>query len=332
MTESKPVVYIFHGDDAFAIGQALAAIRAQMGDPSTAEMNMTRLDGRSLNLDELVRATRSMPFLAERRLVVLDDPLGALKSAKDREKFSEILSGVPPTTALVIQISNPLLDPRARRSGKTHWLEKWAQGQDGKVFLREFSLPKGPQMANWIRQQAKESGGEFSPPAAAVLGSYVGEDPRLAAQEIKKLLAYVNYQRPVEPDDVEYLVAYAGETSVFDMVDALGARNGREALRLLHRLLEQDDPLRLFGMVVRQFRLLLLTRELLEAGYREQDIAAALKMHPFVVQKLIGQVRNFTLPLLESIYHKLLEIDESIKTGQTDGDVALDTLVAALTI
>jgi DNA polymerase III subunit delta len=332
MSESKPVVYIFHGDDEYAIGQALAGIIAHMGDPSTAEMNTTYLDGRSLNLDELVRATRAMPFLSDRRLVVVTDPLGALKSSKDRDKFKVILAGTPPTTALVVQINNPLVDARGRRSGKTHWLEKWAAEQDGKAFLREYALPKGPQMANWIRQQAKECGGEFSHPAAALLASFIGDDPRLAAQEIEKLLAYVNYQRPVAPDDIEYLVAYAGETSVFDMVDALGARNGREALRLLHRLLEEDDPLRLFGMVVRQFRLLLLTRELLDAGNREPDIASALKTPSFVVRKLLGQVRSFSMPQLEAVYHKLLEIDEAIKTGQIDGDVALDTLVAALTL
>ncbi len=222
------------------------------------------------------------------------------------------------------------MDPRARRKGQTHWLEKWAGMQGGKVFLREFSLPKGPQMVNWIRGQAKERGGDFSHPAAALLGSFVGDDPRLAVQEIEKLLAYVNYQRPVDPDDVEYLVAYAGETSVFDMVDALGARDGREAQRLLHHLLEDDDPLRLFGMVVRQFRLLLLTRELLDNGTRETEIASAIKSHPFVVRKLMGQVRNFSLPQLETIHHKLLDIDEAIKTGKTDGDVALDTFVAAL--
>jgi len=331
MMESKPVVYIFHGDDEFAIGEALKVIETQMGDPSTAEMNTTILDGRSLKLDELVRATLAMPFLAERRLVVVSDPLGSLKSNKDRDRFKDILENVPPTTALVIQNSKPLVDARGRRKGNVHWLEKWAQKQEGKVFLREFSLPKGPQMANWIRSQAKERGGEFSHPAAALLGAYVGEDPRLATQEIEKLLAYINYQRPVEPDDVEYLVAYAGETSVFDMVDALGTRNGREAQRLLHLLLEQDEPLRLFGMVVRQFRLLLLTRELLDAGYRDTDIASAIKSPPFVVRKLMGQVGNFSLPQLEAIYHKLLDIDEAIKTGQTDGDVALDTLVAALT-
>lgn len=330
MTESKPVVYIFHGDDEFAIGESLTGILAQMGDPATAEMNTSYLEGRSLKLDELVRATRAMPFLSDRRLVVLRDPLGGLKGSKARDKFKNILENVPPSTALVIQISKPLVDARGRRGGKSHWLEKWAAEQDGKAFVREFALPKGPQMANWIRHQAKERNGEFSHPAAALLGTFVGEDPRLAAQEIDKLLAYVNYQRPVEPDDVEYLVAYAGETSVFDMVDALGARNGREALRLLHRLLEQDEPLRLYGMVIRQFRMLLLTRSMLDAGSRETEIASALKTPPFVVRKLMGQVRNFSLPQLEAIYHKLLDIDEAIKTGKTEGDVALDMLVTAL--
>ena len=331
MAETKPVVYIFHGDDEFTIGQALSGIQSQMGDPSTAEMNTSYIDGRSLNLDELVRATRAMPFLAERRLVVLTDPLGAMKSSKAREKFISILESVPPTTALVIHITKPLVDYRDRRRGKTHCLENWAKSQDSKVFLREFSIPRGPQMASWIQGQAQERGGDFNHQAAALLGTYVGDDPRLAAQEIEKLLAYVNYQRPVEPDDIDYLVAYAGETSVFDMVDALGARNGPEAQRLLHRLLEVDDPLRLFGMIVRQFRLLLLTRELLDAGIQETEIASAIKSHPFVVRKLVRQVRNFSLPHLETIYHKLLDIDEAIKTGKTDGDIALDTFVAALT-
>ena len=67
MTDRKPVVYIFHGDDEFAIGQALADIVSQMGDPTTAAMNTTTLDDRNLNLDELIQATRAMPFLTERR-------------------------------------------------------------------------------------------------------------------------------------------------------------------------------------------------------------------------------------------------------------------------
>jgi DNA polymerase-3 subunit delta len=186
-------------------------------------------------------------------------------------------------------------------------------------------------MARWIQKKAAELGGVFSYQAAGLLADYVLDDPRLATQEIGKLLAYVNYDRPVDPYDVERLTPYAGEGDVFKMVDALGNRNGQLALRMLHQLLEGDEPLRLFGMIVRQFRLLLLTRELLDAGYREAEIARQLKTYPFVARKLIGQARNFSLEGLEDIYHKLLDVDEAIKTGKMEGDVALDTLITSLT-
>jgi len=326
-----PAVYILHGDDEFAMADFIAAIEKKMGDPATAGLNITRLDGKSTSLNELIAATHAMPFLVDRRLVVLDDPLGSLKSQADREQFKEVLGKTPSTTALVVVVPRPLLDARARREGKQHWLEKWGAEQGGRAYLREYNQLRGPQMARWIQSKAAEGGGEIEYQAAGLLASYVQDDPRLAAQEIEKLLAYVNYRRPVQVDDVERLTPDGAQGDVFAMVDALGNRNGQQALQMLHRLLEVDEPLRLYGMVVRQFRLLLLTREMLDGGHREAEIAKALKLHPFVAKKLVPQCRNFDLPALESIYHKLLEIDESIKTGGVEADVAMDSLFVSLT-
>ena len=115
------------------------------------------------------------------------------------------------------------------------------------------------------------------------------------------------------------------------MVDALGNRNGQLALKLLHRLLEEEDPLPLFGMIVRQFRLLLGVKELLNTGNREAEIARQLKTHPFVVRKLIPQSRHFSIATLEDILWQLLEIDQAVKTSQVEWEVALDTLFASLT-
>ena len=188
----------------------------------------------------------------------------------------------------------------------------------------------GPELVRWLQKYTKSEGGELTPEGAAVLASLIGEDPRIAVQEINKLLAYVNYNRPIEPDDVEYLVAPVGSSDVFAMVDALGNRQGRQALRMLHQLFEEDAPLRLMGMVVRQFRLLIQTRELLDAGYRQDDIARELKTHRFVIGKIINQARNFSQSALETIYRELLAIDQAIKIGQMDGDIALDTFIARL--
>jgi DNA polymerase-3 subunit delta len=329
--KTPPVVYILHGDNEYAIAQFLKDIQANYADAASVELNVTHMDGSSLRLDELVAAAHAAPFLADRRMVVLSDPLAQMKSQPLREKFLALLDGLPPSAALVLVINRPLVDYRARRKRKTHWLEDWARSAGERAFVREFSIPRDAEMGRWIQEEARGRGGQFSTQAAALLASMVADEPRQAVQEIEKLLAYVNFSRPVEVDDVERLTGYLGRGDVFAMVDALGNKNGRVAQRMLHRLLREDDPLRLFGMVVRQFRLLLLTRELLDAGFKGNEVAQRLKVHPFVARKVISQVHHFSSPTLEMIYRRLLEVDEAIKTGQMEGDLALDTLIVDLT-
>jgi DNA polymerase-3 subunit delta len=328
----NPVIYILHGDDEFAIAEFIAAMEDKMGDPTTAEMNITRLDGNSFTIESLVTATHAMPFLTRRRLVTLTNPLGRMNTPSFREKFTSMLERIPASTALVLAINRPLLSQKEKRDGVKHWLQKWAEGQDERVLFREFTTLRGAQMTRWIQDKAVELGGEFSYQAAGLLASLVDENPRLATQEIQKLLAYVNYSRPVDVDEVERLTPYTGAGNVFDMVDALGNRNGQLAIKILHRLLEEEEPSRLFGMIVRQFRLLIMTRELFDAGYREAEIARQLQTPLFVVRKLIPQTRHFSLKTLEDIFRQLLDVDEAIKTSQIDSVVALDTLITKLTI
>jgi DNA polymerase-3 subunit delta len=329
---TKPVIYLLHGDDEYAIAQQIEAMKEKLGDPANADLNTTDFSQDEFDLDAVVSAAQAMPFLADRRLVVIHDPLSHFKSASLRDRFKKFLETIPETTALVIAVTHPLVNYKDKKRGKKHWLQKWAQGQKGRVYEKELVLPRGSGMNAWIQNQTRSAGGEITPQAAALLASLVGEEPRVAMQEIEKLLAYVNYNRPIEPDDVQHLVTGRIEGDVFAMVDALGHRNGQKALEMLHRLLEQDDPLRLFGMIVRQFRLLLMARELLDSGYRANDLAGEMSIHPFVAKKLVPQTHNFSLESLERIYRQLLDIDEAIKTGKIESEVALTTLTTALTL
>jgi DNA polymerase-3 subunit delta len=191
--------------------------------------------------------------------------------------------------------------------------------------------PRLKDMTGWIVNDTKGQGGQIDQPAAAKLGEMVGADTRQAAQEIAKLLAYVNWARPVKVQDVDAVCIVTSQQSVFDFVDALSTGNGKSAQHLLHRLLENEDSFSLWGMVVRQFRLLLQAREILDARGDKDDVARALGVHPFVAEKTTGQANRFSLSSLENIYHKLLEIDEGVKTSQITLDLALDTLVVELT-
>lgn len=328
MAKDPPVVYLLHGDDEFAIAQFVADLKAKLGDSSTAEMNFAELDGRSLAFDDLVRATSAMPFLAKRRLAVLYHPLVYLKHPSNRHKMLEYLAKIPATAALVLVEYQILTDERDRRKGKVHWLEDWALKAGDRVYIRAFSQPRGAAMARWIQERAQAYGGQFDNQAAGMLSSLVGDDTRLADHEIQKLLLYVNFERDVEIDDVQHLTAHALEGDIFALVDGLGNRNSRVASTMLHRLMEEDDPLRIFGMIIRQFRLILLAREILDQGGLEDEIARRLKVHPYVAKKVAAQAQGFSLPALEMVYHDLLDADEAIKSGQSEPPLMLDLLIA----
>jgi DNA polymerase-3 subunit delta len=332
MSASPPVIYLLHGEDEFEIASFVSDLEAKLGDPASRAMNLTRLDGRSYNPDELLSVAGAMPFLAKRRLVVLTHPSARLPSQPARKKFLGQLGKIPTTTALVLIEYHILTDEQDRRKGKIHWLEKWALKAGDRVYIKAFPLPKGQMMGHWIQDQARKYGGRFAPGAADLLGGLVGGDPRLADQEINKLLAYVNYKRAVEADDIELLTPDAGQGNIFVLVDSLAGGDGRSTMNMLLRLLEVRDGISIFSMVVRQFRLLLLAREVLDQGGDNREVMRQLKLPAFLAEKLAIQARRFRLADLEMTYHRLLELDVAMKTGQLSSDLALETFVANFTL
>jgi DNA polymerase-3 subunit delta len=329
--EQKPVVYLFHGDDELAISEAISELKSRLGAPSSIEMNLTSLDGRSLSIEEFETSGKSLPFLAERRLTILNHPLAYLKLEANRKRVLAFLEELPEENAVVLAEFKPLLNVKERNQGKTHWLEKWGQTMGEKFFVKEFTLAKGSQLTGWIIKRARKAGGEFEPAAAAHLASLVGEDIRMADQEIVKLLTYANYDRPVVIDDIELLTEGVQEGAIFDFVDALGNRDRKKAMKEYHHLLEDQDPQRVFGMIIRQFRLLLLSREILDQNGGETDITGQLKTHPYVSRKIASQARQFSQAQLDGIYYRLLEIDSDLKTGVMSGDLNVDLLIAEVT-
>lgn len=330
MAKQPPAVYLLHGSDEYSLSQFVAEIETLLGYQAAAAFSTTRLDGKTLLLNELENTVKSLPFMTERRLVVVENPLASIRGKAQQERFISILDQSPPTTALVLVVNRDLTS-RGGPSKKDHWLLRWARTAGSHVYQRAFPIPGGTELGSWIQRITEKEGGRITPQAAVRLGSLVDGDTRMAVQEIQKLLAYTNYQRPIEIDDVELLTAAVGEENIFAFVDALGNLDGRQAVAKLHRLLEDRDVLPVFGMVVRQFRLLLLARETLDYGGGDEDIIRNLKVHPFVARKISTQARNFSISSLEAIYRKLLTVDEAIKSGQVQPDIALETLVVEIT-
>jgi DNA polymerase III subunit delta len=317
------IIFLF-GNDEFAITRRLAEFSAIFTDPTSADMNTARLDARTVSEDELNNAVNSMPFLAKQRLVLLAHPSARYNKAEARKKFLEFIEKISDTTRLVMYES---VEPR---EAEKHWLNKWAE-KSKLAQTQAFMSPRVREMSGWILNETKNQNGQIEKAAAEKLVEMVGADTRQAAQEISKLLAYVNWARPIKVADVEAVSIVTAEPDIFAMVDALALGNGKSAQKLLHRLLESDDPFSVWGMVVRQFRLLLQAREVIENRGGPREVEQALGVHSFVAEKVFSQAKRFSLPALEKIYHKLLEIDEAAKSSQVTLDLAMETLVVELT-
>jgi DNA polymerase III subunit delta len=314
-------ILFIYGNDEFALARRLKKVQQRVDKD---RMNTTQLEARTMRKEELNMAVNAMPFLAERRLVLLEKPSGEYKGKNQRNDFITFLESVPETTVLV------LFEEMDEKKAAKNWLVKWAQGAKEIARAEVFMLPKAWQTADWIariQKEAKSQGGEIETQAAARLAEMTGSNTRQAAQEITKLLTYANFSRPIMLADVELLSINTAQGDIFELVDALGSGRGKDAQAMLHQLLDEQDAFSIFGMVVRQFRLLLLTREVLD---NRGNVQAELKQHPFVAKKLTAQARHFSISTLEAIYKRLLVMDEEAKTGKTTLDLSLDMFVIEL--
>ena len=328
--KKKPVLYLLYGDDGHEMANTVQEMAARLGEQSIAEMNITRFEGNP-RIEDLRNAAFAMPFLAERRLVIVSKAIEFVRSQKNKEPFLAFIPQIPQTSALVLLVETEFDRKKWKDFDKNHWLLNWVNSQQSDlVWTKEIARPDARKMVAWIKDEVARQKGEINTAAAMELAGFLGTNTQLASLEIDKLLNYVNFERPVEVDDVIELISDIAPISVFDMVDAMAEGRKRDAVQLLHGLLENEEIYLLFGMIVRQFRLLLLAREVLDQGGSQDRIARDLHVHPFVAGKLFKQAQHFTQNDLDNIYKKLLAIDENMKTSQMDALIALDIFVSEL--
>lgn len=315
--------YVFHGNDSHSKKETLAKLLKRLGDPEMLDLNTTRFEGKT-TFSELRQACSAMPFLAPVRLVLVED---FFKNKPDKATIKELttyLPEMPQTARLVFLESEGLRD--------SHAIVKVATTAEN-GYVKHFARPEGAGLERWIRQKVEGENGRISPQACHMLATNVGNDLITLTNELEKLLLYKGPDGTIEAEDVTLLSPYAAESTIFDLVDALGNRNAKKASLLLQEKINTGtDPFYLFSMFIRQFRLLIQARELMDEGLRPPAMSKRMKQHSFVVGKLYQQARGFHLKQLEQIYRHLLDIDVGVKTGKADMLTSLNLLIASLTI
>ncbi|KUK46819.1 MAG: DNA polymerase III delta subunit [Anaerolinea thermophila] len=324
----KPSVYIFIGDDLDAIRSVEVRFIKEMGNPDYASLNIARLHGQVDSLDELLKNVSLFPFGVERRLVIFAQPLDRINKS-DTERWQQIMEHIPPTTALVLEIHSIWVKTKNGWKWDSYashpWFEKWSAQKEAWLYKEEFRIPSRSGLPARIQQMVSEEGGKIQRPVALELAGIAGNDVLRLRQEVKKLCTYTGFEREITRDDVRMLCTLIPEEDVFAMVDAFALGDSSTALHHLKLMFANQDYVRVFSMIVRQFRMLLLTKEALSEGISSADtIAGLIHEHPYVVKKVIQQCRRFTYEELKQIYFALYDLDGEIKRGNVLPEVGLE--------
>ncbi len=329
------MLYILLGQDDFSRSQSLEEIKRGIGDQALLAANTTALDGRQMTLDQLRTVCETAPFLAERRLVIVEgllerfEPKGKSSQQKrstlvtnqqnEYKSLAAYMSKIPDSTILV------LVDGRI---GSRNPLFRELST---KAEVKSFPLLREARLRQWIQKRVTEEGGNISPQAVNLLAKLVGSELWIMANEINKLVLFTSGRR-IEEEDVKAIVSHAQEANVFAMVDAILDFKAGVAEHSLQQLLQRGAaPAYLLVMLSRQVRMILRMKELRNQGKPKVEIQNRLGLtSEFAWQKTSEQADRYSLKRLKEVYHKLLEADLSIKTGKYDGELTLNILIAEL--
>jgi len=339
------MIYLFLDTDDYLLSRRLSALKAAMGDAEMADLNVTELSARTDAADILYHAG-TMPFLAERRLVIVRDYLGQLDKRMGASKGTEsaayteaarLLTDIPDLPA-----SNDLVFVDKGVDKRRH-LWKGFSGEKGAIpglaeliaskraVLEALSTPDPRQLSGWITRAAKEEGIAIDGQAVQMLANFVGPNLRQLSNELQKLAAYAD-GRSIRAADVKLLVSDSSEGLIWDLTDALSQRDGRKAMRSLHDLRRGDaNPFYLLTMMARQYRILIKVKDAMgRGGSNENEIAKEVKESPYPVKKAMQQCRGYRMDELEAVLERLLQADFAMKTG-ADPETEIEVLVAELT-
>lgn len=326
------MVFFFYGEDSYRIRQKISSVIAGYQAKHKSGLNFGRFDfSREGEWDKFKNFIDSFSMFAEKKLAVLDGVLNTKKS-EAQNKFLEFLeaSDIAKDQERFVVIGQELRRAEEKKGGgyvlgEAKELFKKLTAKN--VSFQEFENLSGAKLEAWIRKEIESRGGKFEAQAVRALADYVGSDLYRMSNEIDKLISFKAGQT-VLAADVEIQVKAKLENDIFKTVDALAARRGSQAIKLLHQHLEEgESEIYLLSMLVYQFRNLLLVKSQAEKGLSFDVLAKKLKMHPFVLRKSFDQSRNFTYKFLSQIYERLFEIDVAIKSGRLEPGLALDLAV-----
>ncbi|NLP51314.1 DNA polymerase III subunit delta [Bacillus sp. RO1] len=321
-------IYLLLGTETFLMKEIRDSIIEHALSVEEHDFNLSFYDMEEQPVDVAIEDAETLPFMGERRVVVLSNPffLTAEKSKSkvehNTDRFLAYIQEAAPYTIFVIQASYEKLDERKKIVKQLKKLAEVIEVQP----LGERDLKA------WMKEKAMQNGADLSDAATEELLKIAGVNLSVLSQEINKMAMYIGVSEPeISVDTVKLLAAKSIEHSVFELIEKMVHRRVDEALELFYDLVRNnEEPIKLHALIANQFRLLYQVKDLSEQGYSQQKMAGILRVHPYRVKLASQQGRFFERSELMKMVEDLAEADYLMKSGKIDKQLAMEMLLIKL--
>jgi len=304
--------YLLYGEERFLVSHYSQAIENAVDNGDYKDI----FDG-AIPTHDIILAAETLPFFANRRLIVVKDSrLFATGRKNDSEAIAEYLPKIPKETIIVFVESD------VDRRGKLF-------KQISKVgAVLDCTSPTPQTLATWVTRLAKEKGKTITPSVVQQLLRTVGANMTTISQEMDKLAAYCGENPEITAADIKTICTPTLESRIFDLTKAMGNGRVSDALSMYRNMLMlKESPIMILSMIIRQFRIILLSKCAKEKGMTIMQTVAKLNLRDFMVLEALEHGQRFTVQKLIKALEDCMETDVKVKTGLISPEFGVEMLI-----
>src|SRR5574344_645989 len=146
--------------------------------------------------------------------------------------------------------------------------------------------------------------------------------------ELEKLNLYYKSGDEITRDALENIIARYMEDNKFKFVDAVINNDYQTSLNILNDFkIQKIEPIVLLSLLVREYRLMLISKDLYQGGYSNNKIGTELGLQDWQVEKIIRNAYNLSIEYLEDKLVSFTDLDYQIKSGKVDKYLGLEMFI-----
>ena len=306
-------VYLLYGEEGYLKKQYKKRfIKAMIPEGDT--MNYAHYEGKNIPVKEVIDLAETMPFFAEKRLIVFENT-GFFKTAAGAE-LADYIKEMPETTYFIF------VEEEVDKRNKLY------KAVNTKGYAAALTMQDEEVLKRWIGQILRREGKEMSGATISYFLGKVGTDMENIQRELEKVICYGIDKATLTREEIDAVCVTQLSNHIFDMVDAVATGNQRKALDLYNDLLTlREPPMRILFLLSKQFRQMVLAKKMAGEGAAQREIASKLGVQSFVARNLLSCARAYSTEELEQAEVDFAEAEEAVKTGRLQDVLSVELLI-----